>query len=112
VTAAVLEHDRGAQLGLRDDELAFYEALLQNDSAVTEKGDDMLKAIAKELVATVRHQCGFGQEGTGPSAAAWPDPSPLGEIPLPAGRLGGGHSTGYGPGRAARGTDRSVLADR
>ena len=48
------EHDRGAKLGLRDDELAFYDAVCQNDSAVLELGDDTLKAIAHELVAVVR----------------------------------------------------------
>jgi len=47
-------HDRGAQLGLRDDELAFYDAVCQNDSPVLELGDDTLKAIAHELVAVVR----------------------------------------------------------
>ena len=49
-----LEYDRGAQLGLRDDELAFYDAVCQNDSAVMELGDDTLKKIAQELVTTVR----------------------------------------------------------
>ena len=49
-----LENDRGAQLGLRDDELAFYDAVCQNDSAVMEMGDDTLKKIAQELVETVR----------------------------------------------------------
>ena len=49
-----LEYDRGAQLGLRDDELAFYDAVCQNDSAVMEIGDDVLKAIAKDLVQAVR----------------------------------------------------------
>ena len=48
------ERDRGATLGLRDDELAFYDAVCQNDSAVLELGDDTLKAIAHELVAVVR----------------------------------------------------------
>src|SRR3954451_3092931 len=48
------EHDRGGQLGLRDDELAFYDAVCQNDSAVLELGDDTLKAIAHELVGIVR----------------------------------------------------------
>jgi type I restriction enzyme R subunit len=48
------EHDRGAQLGLRDDELAFYDAVCQNDSAVMELGDDVLRAISKELVDVVR----------------------------------------------------------
>lgn len=48
------EHDRGAKLGLRDDELAFYDAVCQNDSAMLELGDDTLKEIAHELVAIVR----------------------------------------------------------
>jgi type I restriction enzyme R subunit len=45
---------RGEQLGLSDDEVAFYDALEANDSAVKVLGDDTLKAIARELVATVR----------------------------------------------------------
>jgi type I restriction enzyme R subunit len=49
------EHERGAQLGLGDDELAFYDAVCQNDSAVLELGDDTLKAIARELVTVVRN---------------------------------------------------------
>jgi len=49
-----LEFDRGAQLGLADDELAFYDAVCQNDSAVMELGDETLKKIAHELVVTVR----------------------------------------------------------
>jgi len=49
-----LEYDRGAKLGLRDDELAFYDAVCQNDSAVMELGDETLKQIAQELVSAVR----------------------------------------------------------
>lgn len=45
---------RGARLGLTDDEVAFYDALATNDSAVQVLGDDQLKLIARELVATVR----------------------------------------------------------
>ena len=45
---------RGEQLGLTDDELAFYDALETNDSAVKVLGDDALRAIARELVETVR----------------------------------------------------------
>jgi type I restriction enzyme, R subunit len=48
------ERNRGVKLGLRDDELAFYDAVCQNDSAVLELGDETLKAIAHELVAVVR----------------------------------------------------------
>ena len=46
---------RGEQLGLSDDELAFYDALEANDSAVQVLGDETLHAIARELVDTVRN---------------------------------------------------------
>ena len=46
---------RGEQLGLEEDELAFYDALETNDSAVQILGDDTLRDIARELVDTVRH---------------------------------------------------------
>ncbi len=46
---------RGEDLGLTDDELAFYDALETNDSAVKVLGDETLRAIARELVATVRN---------------------------------------------------------
>ena len=49
-----LQYDRGTQLGLRSDELAFYDAVRLNDSAVMEMGDDVLKQIARELVDAVR----------------------------------------------------------
>ena len=45
---------RGEKLGLSDDELAFYDALEVNDSAVKILGDETLKTIARELVETVR----------------------------------------------------------
>ena len=45
---------RGEQLGLSDDELAFYDALETNDSAVKVLGDETLREIARELVETVR----------------------------------------------------------
>ena len=45
---------RGEALGLSDDELAFYDALGTNDSAVHVLGDDTLREIACELVETVR----------------------------------------------------------
>ena len=40
---------RGEVLGLSDDELAFYDALETNDSAVKVLGDETLRAIAREL---------------------------------------------------------------
>ena len=45
---------RGEQLNLTEDEIAFYDALEVNDSAVKVLGDDTLKNIARELVDTVR----------------------------------------------------------
>ena len=45
---------RGEQLGLSEEELAFYDALETNDSAVQVLGDDTLREIARELVETVR----------------------------------------------------------
>ena len=45
---------RGERLGLTEDELAFYDALETNDSAVKVLGDETLRGIARELVETVR----------------------------------------------------------
>ncbi len=45
---------RGEELGLTEDELAFYDALETNDSAVQVLGDETLRTIARELVRTVR----------------------------------------------------------
>jgi type I restriction enzyme R subunit len=48
------ETAKGEQLGLSEDEVAFYDALEVNDSAVKVLGDATLKTIARELVDTVR----------------------------------------------------------
>ena len=47
-------HKRGENLGLNEDELAFYDALEVNDSAVKVLGDETLRTIARELVETIR----------------------------------------------------------
>ena len=47
-------NERGEQLGLSEDELAFYDALETNDSAVKVLGDETLRQIAQQLVETVR----------------------------------------------------------
>jgi type I restriction enzyme R subunit len=66
-TAAVIEElidlardmreaqQRGEQLGLSEDEIAFYDALEVNDSAVKLLGDVILKQIAQDLVKAVRN---------------------------------------------------------
>jgi type I restriction enzyme R subunit len=45
---------RGESLGLTEEELAFYDALEINDSAVQILGDETLRAIARELVTVIR----------------------------------------------------------
>ena len=46
---------RGDELGLNESELAFYDALADNESAVRELGDDVLKKIAHELTGKLRN---------------------------------------------------------
>ena len=46
---------RGEKLGMNEDELAFYDALETNDSAVQVLGDETLRDIARDLVETVRN---------------------------------------------------------
>jgi type I restriction enzyme R subunit len=45
---------RGEQLGLSEDELAFYDALANNPSALEVMGDDTLRDLARVLVQKVR----------------------------------------------------------
>ncbi|MBS0225143.1 MAG: type I restriction endonuclease subunit R [Proteobacteria bacterium] len=45
---------RGEEQGLSDEEIAFYDALAENDSAVQMMGDDKLKVIAHELLMSLR----------------------------------------------------------
>ena len=45
---------RGENLGLTEDEVAFYDALAANESAVQAMGDEKLRVIAAELISKVR----------------------------------------------------------
>jgi len=45
---------RGVDLGLTDDEVAFYDALAANESAVIAMGDNKLRVIAADLITQVR----------------------------------------------------------
>jgi type I restriction enzyme, R subunit len=45
---------RGDELGLTNDEVAFYDAITQNGSAVLELGDDVLRELTHKLVETVK----------------------------------------------------------
>jgi hypothetical protein len=47
-------HKKGEELGLNEDEIAFYDALETNDSAVKILGDDILKQIARDLLKAVK----------------------------------------------------------
>ena len=47
-------NQRGEKLGLTEDEVAFYDALEVNDSALAVLGDETLRIIAQELVRAVR----------------------------------------------------------
>ena len=51
---------RGKALGLSDDEVAFYDALEVNDSAVKVLGDEALRTIARELVEAVKRNVSIG----------------------------------------------------
>ncbi len=46
--------NRGEDLGLNEDEIRFYDALADNESAVRELGDEILKKIAHELTENLR----------------------------------------------------------
>lgn len=46
--------EREAAIGLNSDEIAFYDALANNESAVRELGDDILKKIAVEITESLR----------------------------------------------------------
>lgn len=46
--------ERGKDLGLTEDEIRFYDALADNESAVRELGDEILKKIAHELTENLR----------------------------------------------------------
>jgi type I restriction enzyme R subunit len=45
---------RGEELGLSDDEIRFYDALADNESAVRELSDEIMKKIAQELTQRIR----------------------------------------------------------
>jgi len=46
--------NRGEEQGLSDEEIAFYDALAENESALQVMGDDKLRVIAHELLVSLR----------------------------------------------------------
>ncbi len=102
---------RGEELGLTEDELAFYDALETNDSAVKVLGDETLRTIARELVETVRSERHDRLDGPRerPRAAARPREAHPAEVRLSAGQAGEGDADGAGAGGGAlRGMGSSV----
>ena len=63
---------RGEELGLNDEEVAFYDALETNDSAVAVLGDETLRSIARELVETVQAERDDRLDGEGERAGEAP----------------------------------------
>lgn len=49
-----LDAEQAAKLGLNADEIAFYRALIQNESAVRELGDNNLRELAKHVTEQLR----------------------------------------------------------
>ena len=93
---------RGEKLGLSEDEIAFYDALEVNDSAVKVLGDETLKTIAAELVEAVRRSVtidwGEGKRAGADSAYREEDTE---EIRIPTRQTGQGNGDGAGAGGAA-----------
>ena len=48
------DQQRASELGLSGAEIALYDAIIKNDSAILELGDETLKTIARELVTTIQ----------------------------------------------------------
>ena len=80
---------RGEELGLSEDELAFYDALETNDSAVQVLGDDTLRNIARELVETVRSNVTIDwtcAKTSAPSSGCWSSASSASTVTRPTSR--------------------------
>lgn len=56
------EQEQGKELGLSQEEVAFYDALADHDKAVKELGEDKLHLIAAELVKLVKKEAGVDWE--------------------------------------------------
>ena len=94
---------RGEDLGLNDDEIAFYDALAQNESAVQAMGIDELKVIAAELVTQgpqERHDR-LDRSGSRPRQDPRHGPPHPPQARLPARSAGRGDEAGAGAGGGA-----------
>jgi type I restriction enzyme, R subunit len=105
------ERDRGAKLGLREDELAFYDAVCQNDSAVLQLGDDTLKQIAHELVTVVRNNTSVDwdkREQVRALLRSRVRPTPTHQVQIPTGQAGVRYHPGDAAGRTLRFRGRRI----
>ena len=94
---------RGEKLGLSENELAFYDALETNDSAVQVLGDETLRAIAREAGGDCTRQRHHRLDATRECARQSP---PIGQAHsasarLPAGQTGESNPDGARTGRGA-----------
>ena len=94
---------RGEELGVTDDELAFYEALGVSDAAVKVMGDKVLRAIAKEFTETIRKNVSIDwtQRESATGEAADDGAAAAQEAWIPARQAGAGDADGHGAGGAA-----------
>ena len=85
---------RGEKLGLSNNELAYYDALEVNDSAVNVLGDETLRTIARELVDTVEERDHrLDREGIGACQAPRYREAHPAQVRLPAGQAGSATDT-------------------
>jgi hypothetical protein len=91
---------------LSEDELAFYDALETNDSAVKVLGEPTLKTIARELVAAVRKNVTIDLDlaRERPRANARYRQADPAQVRLPAGQAGKGDANRLGAGSAILGS--------
>jgi hypothetical protein len=99
------------QLGLTEDEVRFYDALANNESAVRELSDETLKKIAHELTENLRQNLTVdwsARESVRPTAAdGQAHPA---QVQVPAGPAGGGGGAGAAAGEALGEEWRSMMA--
>ena len=62
-------HRRGEEEGLSEEEIAFYDALAQNESAVEVMGNDHLRVIAHELLNSLKSNASVDWQHREPSRA-------------------------------------------
>ena len=62
-------HQRGEEDGLSQEEISFYDALAQNESAVEVMGNDQLRVIAQELLNSLKSQVSVDWQHREPARA-------------------------------------------